>query len=207
MMFTGFSTEDFEVFNIPGLEPRMNKLIELIRPKLNMIGSQFSPLLSALCGEEMFVHVAKHARRTVHPPKDTWVAWAKNKRGYKALPHFQIGLWGTHVFIQFTIIYECQNKHIFADNIAANKNLINNCIPNHYYWSLDHTKPDVRSIASLDEHELDTVIHKLRHQKNTEFLCGIQIANDDPILSDQIKFTKLIDDTFETLLPLYKISF
>ena len=40
------------------------------------------------------MHVAKHARRSVNPPIDTWVAFAPNKRGYKMLPHFQIGLLG-----------------------------------------------------------------------------------------------------------------
>jgi uncharacterized protein YktB (UPF0637 family) len=206
-MFTGFSNDDFEVFSVPGLDARMEKLIELIRPKLNMLGADFAPQLSILCGEEMFPHVAKHARRTVNPPKDTWVAWAKNKRGYKALPHFQIGLWGTHVFIQFTIIYECTNKQVFANNLTNHEIPLYQLVPGHYYWSMDHTKPEVNKVSSLDESSIDTITQKLRINKNAEFLCGLQINNDDPILTDGEKFYRLVEETFETLLPLYQMSF
>ena len=37
------------------------------------------------------------------------------------LPHFQIGLWGTHAFIYFGLIYECPQKvetaHAFLEHI------------------------------------------------------------------------------------------
>lgn len=206
-MITGFNEADFAVFEIPGLEPRMTRLIEQIRPKLHAAGERFAPTLSTICGEEMFAHVAKHARRTVHPPKDTWVAWANQKRGYKALPHFQIGLWQTHIFIQFTIIYECRNKSIFARNLAANPGLLQTQLPKHYYWSLDHMKPDVHSLNELDDRTLETIVHKLEHQKNAEFLCGLQIQAGDPILADGDGLTTRIEHTFQTLLPLYRASF
>lgn len=75
MEFKGFTNEDFDVFIIDGLEARMEALKETIRPKLEALGQHFAPTLSALTGDEMFVHVAKHARRTINPPKDTWVAF------------------------------------------------------------------------------------------------------------------------------------
>ncbi|WP_374110577.1 DUF1054 family protein [Neobacillus cucumis] len=37
------------------------------------MGEYFAPLLSSLTEDEMFVHVAKNARRTINPPKDTWI--------------------------------------------------------------------------------------------------------------------------------------
>ncbi|MDQ0168823.1 uncharacterized protein YktB (UPF0637 family) [Paenibacillus tundrae] len=74
MNFSGFNNRDFDVFQVPGLEPRMEMLIERVRPKLEALGAELAPYLTELCGEEMFVHVAKHARRTVNPPIDTWVA-------------------------------------------------------------------------------------------------------------------------------------
>ncbi|MEI0738277.1 DUF1054 family protein [Paenibacillus sp. JTLBN-2024] len=86
MPFEGFHSKDFEVFNVPGLEPRMEALIANVRPKLEELGREMAPFLSALCGEEMFPHVAKHARRTINPPNDTWVAWAASKEGIKRCP-------------------------------------------------------------------------------------------------------------------------
>lgn len=115
MTFPGFAQEDFEALTVPGLEGRMEAIISRIRPKLETLGTELAPYLSALCGEEMYPHVAKHARRTVNPPNDTWVAWAASKRGYKALPHFQVGLFPTHLFIIFAVIYESPNKLVFAN--------------------------------------------------------------------------------------------
>lgn len=117
MPFEGFHTQDFDVFKVPGLEPRMEALIANVRPKLTMLGDEIAPFLSALCGEEMFPHVAKHARRTINPPNDTWVAWAASKRGYKALPHFQVGMFESHLFIIFAVIYESPNKVTFAKHL------------------------------------------------------------------------------------------
>lgn len=34
MPFAGFNAQDFEVFNVEGLEPRMEVLIERVRPNL-----------------------------------------------------------------------------------------------------------------------------------------------------------------------------
>ncbi|ASB89775.1 UPF0637 protein YktB [Bacillus sonorensis] len=105
-----FTEEDFHTFTIEGLDARMGVLKETVRPKLQGLGEHFAPVLSVLTGDEMFVHVAKHARRSVNPPDDSWVAFANNKRGYKKLPHFQIGLWKTHVFVWFALIYESPSR-------------------------------------------------------------------------------------------------
>src|SRR5690606_2855666 len=37
-------------------------------------------------------HVARHARRTVNPPDDTWVAFAGDRRGYKKDAHFKVAV-------------------------------------------------------------------------------------------------------------------
>ncbi len=108
--FSGFHQEDFDVFAIDGLDQRMDAIKTIVRPKLEALGHHFAPVLSLKTGDEMFFHVAKHARRTVNPPKDTWVAWANDKRGYKKHPHFQIGLWQTHLFVWYAVIYEALKR-------------------------------------------------------------------------------------------------
>ena len=86
-----FRDEDFETFTVDGLDERMTVLKERVRPKLEALGEHFAPLLSSITGDEMFVHVAKHARRSVNPPNDTWVAFANSKRGYKSSLIFKLG--------------------------------------------------------------------------------------------------------------------
>jgi uncharacterized protein YktB (UPF0637 family) len=207
MTFSGFTSEDFQIFTIAGLEPRMEALIHSVRPKLHELGQTIAPYLSAVCGEEMTAHVAKHARRSVNPPDDTWVAWANNKRGYKAHPHFQIGLWSTHVFIQFAIIYESQNKAIFADNMMKKISAVRKAIPDHYFWSLDHMQPEVRLHSSLKKADFEHMLTRLREIKMSEILCGLRIERDDPLLLDGPGFIHKAEETFASLMPLYRMGF
>src|SRR5690625_638508 len=90
MKFNGFSQKDFDTFLIDGLDERMKAIQTRIQPKFQEIGSYLTDYLSVQLGNEVFLHIAKHARRTVNPPQDTWLAIADNKRGYKKHPHLQV---------------------------------------------------------------------------------------------------------------------
>ncbi|WP_219836410.1 YktB family protein [Paenibacillus sp. R14(2021)] len=205
--FAGFTPDDFDVFAVPGLEPRMDALISRIRPKLNELGELLSPFLTELCGEEMFPHVAKHARRTINPPNDTWVAFAPGKRGYKMFPHFQIGLFGSHVFVQFAIIYESDNKSVFAEHALQQLDDIERHIPADYVWSSDHMVPGGDKQGELGREGLIKLLERLRTVKASEALCGIIIDRQDPVLANGDAFLAKVEETFRTVLPLYKMSF
>lgn len=82
--------KDFEVFSIEGFAPRMEALKAVLRPHLVSIAERLAPSVSELAGHAMYVHVAKHARRTVNPPAESWAAFASQPRGYKKLPHFAL---------------------------------------------------------------------------------------------------------------------
>jgi uncharacterized protein YktB (UPF0637 family) len=88
MASIGFSCEDFEVFDIPTFPDRMQGIKEHVRPKLTTLGEDLQPALKKLVNSEVFPHVAKHARRTVNPPPETWVAFGPSARGYKKYGHF-----------------------------------------------------------------------------------------------------------------------
>jgi uncharacterized protein YktB (UPF0637 family) len=205
--FSGFNELDFEVFEIEGLEGRMDALIERVRPKLYQLGDIVTPALSGLCDEEMFTHVAKHARRTVNAPNDTWVAFANNKRGYKAHPHFQIGLWSSHVFVQFAIIYECPNKNVFAERALSELSSIRQSIPGSFVWSKDHMVPTGSVHSEITNNELSDLFLRLKSVKASELTCGIHIQRGDPLLSNGDAFIKLVEETYKTLLPLYRMAF
>lgn len=211
MNFQGFVEKDFAVFEIEGLEPRMDALIANVRPKLTELGNTLNPFLSAACGEEMFPHVAKHARRTVHPPADTWVAWAASKRGYKALPHFQVGMFADYLFIVMAVIYESPNKAVLAKSLIQHPRQALNLVPDElrdqFYWSVDHTKPGGTKHSELGKDGLQTIAERLGTVKKSEVICGRFLKKDDPLLRDGEVLVKTIEDTFETLLPLYKMSF
>jgi uncharacterized protein YktB (UPF0637 family) len=206
MQFTGFSQEDFNVFDIKGLDDRMEGIKTTIRPKLEALGQHFAPTLSALSGNEMFYHVAKHARRTKNPPKDTWVAFANNKRGYKMLPHFQIGLWKSHVFVWFAVIYESPIKESFGKALLQQLNEVEQMIPSHFVWSKDHTQPEALPMNSLQTEDLKDLFTRLQHVKKAEILCGVNIPREKAIAMSGEEWLTTIEDTFKTVLPLYKIA-
>lgn len=79
----GLTRPDFEVFTIGGFADRMAMIQEQVRPKLVRIGRQLAPELASKLGLELFPHVAKHARRTVNPPPETWCAFGPSAKGYK----------------------------------------------------------------------------------------------------------------------------
>ncbi|RFU71123.1 DUF1054 domain-containing protein [Peribacillus saganii] len=205
MQLAGFTAADFNVFKIEGLEPRMEAIKERIQPKLIALGSHFSGELSILTGNEMYPHVAKHLRRTINPPKDTWVAFAGNNRGYKMLPHFQIGLWETHVFIWFAVIYEASNKEQFGEILQEHVAEIKNSIPDEFVWSIDHTKPDGILHRDLTEEDLTEMFQRLQNVKKAELLCGIHIPREEAVMLSDEEFVKTAADAFVKLIPLYKL--
>ena len=92
MAFDGFTAKDFLVFAIPDFAGRMAAIKKQIQPKLFALAEEISPKLKVVAGSDIFFHVAKHMRRTVNPPDDTWVAFGPEKRGYKKTQHFKVAI-------------------------------------------------------------------------------------------------------------------
>src|SRR3990172_2168938 len=92
MPFDGFTAKDFHVFAIPDFPGRMAAIRGQIQPKLFALAEEIGPKLKPIVGSETFSHVAKHMRRTVNPPDDTWVAFGPEKRGYKKTQHFKMAI-------------------------------------------------------------------------------------------------------------------
>lgn len=202
--FNGFTKEDFNTFIIDGLENRMEAIRERIQPKFKELGHALTDDLSASLQTEMFLHIAKHARRSVNPPKDTWLAIAGNKRGYKQHPHFQVGLFDDHLFIWLAYIYELPNKEGIADTFLTHIDAFNTFSSKDYVVSLDHTKKDAKS---FDEIDLNRSLERFKDVKKAEFLIGRHFQADDPIVQNGEKLYHIIRETFEELTPIYKLSF
>ena len=70
----------------------MQQIHTRLRPKLEALGHSLLPGVSRATGSPAYAHVARHARRTVNPPDDTWVAFGPDLRGYKKHPHFKVAV-------------------------------------------------------------------------------------------------------------------
>lgn len=206
MSFTGFTQHDFDTFAIEGLDGRMEAIRERIQPKFKALGDSLAQDLSLFAGTEMFLHIAKHLRRKINPPVDTWMAICPNKRGYKQVPHFQVGLFDDRVFIWLALIYELPNKSNIATTYMNQIDRIQKEIPADFVLSFDHMKKDVTPLADLDRSAWNDALVRFRDVKKVELLIGRNLHFQDPVLTKPDELETLIKQTFEKLIPLYQLA-
>ncbi|HCV0077335.1 TPA: YktB family protein [Staphylococcus aureus] len=197
-----FKPKDFKAFNVEGLDARMEALNEYIRPQLHELGGYFSDFFTSQTGETFYPHVAKHARRSVNPPKDTWVAFATSKRGYKMLPHFQIGMFEDQLFVMFGIMHEAKDKATRAKVFERKFKAIQQ-LPDDYRVCLDHMKPDKPFIKDLTDDDLKEAIQRAINVKKGEFFIARAITPQDKRLKSGKAFIAFLEETFDQFLPFY----
>lgn len=197
-----FKPKDFKAFNVEGLDARMEALNEYIRPQLHELGEYFSDFFTSQTGETFYPHVAKHARRSVNPPKDTWVAFTTNKRGYKMLPHFQIGMFEDQLFVMFGIMHEAKDKATRAKVFERKFKAIQQ-LPDDYRVCLDHMKPDKLFIKDLTDDDLKEAIQRAINVKKGEFFIARAITPQDKRLKSDKAFIAFLEETFNQFLPFY----
>ncbi|EVU45325.1 TPA: DUF1054 family protein [Staphylococcus aureus] len=197
-----FKPKDFKAFNVEGLDARMEALNEYIRPQLHELGEYFSDFFTSQTGETFYPHVAKHARRSVNPPKDTWVAFATSKRGYKMLPHFQIGMFEDQLFVMFGIMHEAKDKATRAKVFERKFKAIQQ-LPDDYRVCLDHMKPDKPFIKYLTDDDLKEAIQRAINVKKGEFFIARAITPQDKRLKSDKAFIAFLEETFDQFLPFY----
>jgi uncharacterized protein YktB (UPF0637 family) len=206
MAFTGFAPIDFAAFTIDGLENRMVAIRERIQPKFKALGSLLCSEASLLAGNEMYLHIARHARRKINAPKDTWLAICDNKRGYKQHPHFQVGLFDDHVFVWFALIYEVPHKKAIAESYLRQLSKIKKLIPKDYVISFDHMQKESVAVGKLTQKAWKQGLERFRDIQKVELLIGRHFLADDPILQDGEGFAHEAKLIVESLFPLYTIA-
>ncbi|MEX2460881.1 MAG: DUF1054 domain-containing protein [Paenibacillaceae bacterium] len=206
MAFTGFTPNDFATFTIEGLEQRMIAIRERIQPKFKELGSMLRDEAALLAGNEMFLHIARHARRKINAPKDTWLAICNNKRGYKQHPHFQVGLFDDHVFVWFALIYELPHKKAIAEGYLKQLNKIKKLIPQEYIISFDHMQKAAIVAGHLTQLQFKHQLERFRDIQKVELLVGRHFLANDPILKDGEAFSREVKATVEALFPLYTMA-
>lgn len=168
-----FSADDFAILTIDGFEARMALLRGRLSPKLQALGEALLPDLVSAIGIPFHVHVARHQRRTVNPPKDTWVALSDNARGYKMAPHFEFGLFADYFFMRVGVLYEANDRAGFAEVASAYAAEITP----PYHFVFDHL-----TSAAAPQHEVQAVrseIHRQLGRKQGDILVERRFAPSD----------------------------
>lgn len=202
----GFVQEDFATFTIDGLEQRMAAIQSRIQPKFRALGERLTLELMPAAGDELFLHIAKHARRTVNAPKDTWMALCNNKRGYKQHPHFQLGLFDDHLFLWLAFIYELPNKSEIASKLLGELDTVIRTVPSDYVVSFDHMKKESMPVAGMTESDWRAALTRFRDVKSAELLIGRHMTPGDATVQSGETLLATAIETYETLMPLYRVA-
>lgn len=196
-----FTTKQFNVFTQDGLDARMSGIRADIQPLFHRIYDEVGPQLEADVGIPLYLHVAKHARRTVNPPKDTWMAICHDKRGYKKHPHFQVGLFDDRVFVWLAFIYEMPNKEAIGNRLMTID--FKSEFPD-FHVAGDHMKKDAFLIEDSSAESIEAITERFATVKKADFLIGRQLSADASILQNEAAFLALVEDTFGRLMPIYR---
>lgn len=195
-----FDEAIFDIFQLETLDGRMTAIREQIQPLFAYYAEKISDKISwETKNEALPIHIAKHIRRTVHPPENTWVAIGGNKRGYKKYPHFQLGINPNYVFITLSLIdnplYEKAIAQYFSMKIADFDNL-----PQDMIVIADHTQLEY---IKHKEANFTTLFERLEKVKKAEFMLGRLELNGSALLKSPKQIEQWLLSTVEQLLPFY----
>jgi uncharacterized protein YktB (UPF0637 family) len=202
MTFPSFTAADFDAFLVPGLDERMAAIKSGPRPKLEELGRLMVPELGRLTGHAFHPHIARHQRRKINPPTDTWIAWSTNPRGYKMAPHFQVGLWESHLFIQAGVIYEAAERSRFAERLLAGAPQL----PGHYRWLEDYMIPQGIRQDAMTPADWARIADRLAHRKHADAMVGIDMPRAEAATLSGDELVHLVLATLETLVPVWRMA-
>jgi uncharacterized protein YktB (UPF0637 family) len=186
----------------------MAAIREEIRPKLEAMGSLLLSDIERLTGGEVFAHVAKHARRTVNPPDDTWVAFAPDKRGYKKHSHFKVAI--SRHCVRF--LYEAGPEyHEKAKWLASWKRKAGDLAPSLKkakglaWFKNEHDEEPATLLADLTPQEIKELGDELTRARDGQFVLGRLVSESDATKWGVNEHTTAALGTFKLLAPLYRL--
>ncbi|HYB44003.1 MAG TPA: DUF1054 family protein [Candidatus Methylomirabilis sp.] len=208
-MFSGFTPSDFKVFDIPGFQPRMAAIKTKIRPKLEAAGHALVADVARIGGAAAFAHVAKHMRRTVNPPDDTWVAFADDKRGYKKHAHFKVAVSRGAVRFLFEAGPEHADKKRWA---AAWKRHAPQLVPvlrrakGLAWFKNEHDEQPTAILADMAADEVARLAEELLRTRDGQLVLGRAVSAEEAARWSPRDYGRAARETFHLLAPLYRLK-
>lgn len=209
MSFPGFTASDFKVFDITGFKPRMDAIKLRIRPKLEAVGRDLLADVSRVGGTDAFAHVAKHARRTINPPDDTWVAFAGDKRGYKKHCHFKVAVSRGAVRFLFEAGPEHADKKRWA---TAWKRHAPQLVPvlkrakGLAWFRNEHDDKPKAMLSDMTADEISRLGEELTRTRDGQLVLGRAISAEEAVGWAPRDYARAARETFHLLAPLYRLK-
>jgi uncharacterized protein YktB (UPF0637 family) len=198
----GFTREDFEVFGIPTFPERMQGIKVRVQPKLTALGDDLQPALKTLVKSEVFPHVAKHMRRTVNPPPETWVAFGPSARGYKKYGYFGVVVSRGGLHTRIVVKDEAPDRTHMAKVLIDRADALAKVFAEHTVARYDRW-----NYAGLPELTKPTAefwqgVAEVLGKKTG----GLDVGVGWPVKRAVKLTTRQVAEAFASLLPLYEIT-
>jgi len=197
----GFRQADFEVFEVEGFSARMEKLYAYVRPKLIRLGDELAPELARKLHLELFPHVARHIRRTVNPPPETWVAFGPSPRGYKRYGYLALCISRAGLHVRAVVKSEADSRLAMARQLkTASRKLVKDFegtpIARYETWDFTRLPTPMRADAELFDAMAATL------SKKTGWIdLGFGWNVRDSLRLDRAE----VIEAFHELEPLYRL--
>jgi uncharacterized protein YktB (UPF0637 family) len=197
----GFRPRDFEVFSVEGFSARMELIYRHVRPRLVKLGKELAPELSRKLHLEFFPHVAKHARRTVNPPAETWAAFGPSPKGYKRYGYLALCISRTGLHARAVVKTEADHREEMGAKLRAKasdlaKSFRGTKIAHYEKWDFAHLPATTIADPAFFESIADAL------DKKTGVLdVGFEWRVHDAI---RLEPAELLD-AFAELEPLYRV--
>jgi uncharacterized protein YktB (UPF0637 family) len=204
-----FGAADFKVFTIEGFKPRMESIRSRIRPRLETLGRSLLPDVTRATSGEAFAHVAKHARRTVNPPDDTWVAFGPDRRGYKKHCHFKVAVSRNCVRFLFEVGPEHADKARWG--AAWRKNApqlgaVLRRVQGLAWFKNEHDEEPAGMLADLDAEGLTQLAEDSLRGREGQLVIGRAVAAAEAARWREADYRARALETFRALAPLYRLK-
>jgi uncharacterized protein YktB (UPF0637 family) len=206
--FSGFSSDDFDVFSLPDFDTRMPFLKQRITPKLKDLADSITPKLAEETGLDLYDHVALHLRRSVNPAEETWAAFSRIARAYKPVTHLRVAINGAGIKIACFLEEDADDKPTLAAGLKKNAAVVaaylkaNPSIRSH---DAEANYGRLLEGRSLSRSEVDKLADRLAKVKSQHANFSIRYSRDEPILGSA-RFIEEAMTSLSALVPLYRLG-
>lgn len=204
-----FGAADFKIFEVNGFPHRMAAIRERIRPKLDTLGQRLLADVSRATNGETFAHVARHARRTVNPPDDTWVAFAGDPRGYKKHCHFKVALSRHAVRFLFEVGPEHADKKRWAAAWKQNAPRLGPVLrrmKDLAWFKNEHDEEPAAMLAELSVEALAALGDGLLRTRDGQLVLGRMVPAAEAARWTEAQYRTAALETIRALAPLYRLG-
>ena len=203
-----FGPADFKVFDVSGFQSRMDLIRTRIRPKLETLGRSLAPAVGRSVGDDTYAHVAKHARRTVNPPDDTWVAFGPDARGYKKHCHFKVAVSRHCVRFLFEVGPEHDDKKRWAAAWKKNAGKLGPVLrrmKDLAWFANEHDETPAEALGDMAPDGLEEMSDTLTRRRDGQLVLGRAVLAEEAQRWTDAQYRAAALDTFRALVPLYRL--